>query len=835
MRTLLVALALAVVPIGHAEVTHPPALDWLGDCQHTPITLALDYHLSFGETSLVAFDGQTAVVAWQDPAAPLAVQVFERGADGRWQEAASLTAAQLGGGVPRAVAVSGDSLAIGHTVGLSFALRGRAGWTISQTVPLPFGAGAAQTLDMAGPVTAIGLPNDATYGAGAGAVRLYRREGPAWSLGELIGSPAPGANRAFGASVAIDGNRFAVGEPGKASLAGFGGAAWVFAQTERGWLLEGGVGRPDGTSYVAYGASIDLHGGDLVVGAPEFSGALAKSGKVYRCEKTDGAWGYAASFAAEPVTANERFGSDVQVDGDRIAIGQLQSRPHGWYGVIQIYRRGTKGWQHDSAALPGVPSGGVGKSIALDGDQLLVGAVWAAAALTLDGPDCDADGSADGCEWAGSVDAVGTPFGPIDGSSIASVSMSGLPEASGDVLLSFEGVVPWNNFAKVVVNLNGFQLGKVEIPAFAPCDPLSRNGLFLDRGLFNSLVAPSGTANLTCTFEGLVGSCPSSWWNVRLRYPRAGDAVDRDHNGWLDVCDDCDGDGVPDQFALESGAAADCNGNGRPDACDIAAGDDGDCDGDGVPDRCQFMTGIDGGVGEMGFGGSTTYLRTFMLRELRVSAGKEVLGGIAYRWDAFQPSLDAPPVPATAVGYVMVFDDPDQDGLPDDAVKLAQVAVTPSPNRDGWETFDLPDLWLGPPGTSYFVGIAIQFPTGSQAVFAPCDEVGVPGPPVTWIRIGLANATWPPEWESLAGYTLQSTSGGAWVGTRYGLIRSVTPRGVACIRGTPVGDLDADGDVGPADLAILLGAWGSPGPGDIDEDGVVSATDLALLLGTWTG
>jgi hypothetical protein len=52
-----------------------------------------------------------------------------------------------------------------------------------------------------------------------------------------------------------------------------------------------------------------------------------------------------------------------------------------------------------------------------------------------------------------------------------------------------------------------------------------------------------------------------------------------------------------------------------------------------------------------------------------------------------------------------------------------------------------------------------------------------------------------------------------------------------------VGDLDGDGQIGPADLGILLGAWGTTGaigrPGDLDCDGKVGASDLATLLGAW--
>ena len=51
--------------------------------------------------------------------------------------------------------------------------------------------------------------------------------------------------------------------------------------------------------------------------------------------------------------------------------------------------------------------------------------------------------------------------------------------------------------------------------------------------------------------------------------------------------------------------------------------------------------------------------------------------------------------------------------------------------------------------------------------------------------------------------------------------------------GTCGGDTNGDGVVNAADLAILLGNWGTPGAGDIDGSGTVGAPDLALMLGAW--
>lgn len=54
------------------------------------------------------------------------------------------------------------------------------------------------------------------------------------------------------------------------------------------------------------------------------------------------------------------------------------------------------------------------------------------------------------------------------------------------------------------------------------------------------------------------------------------------------------------------------------------------------------------------------------------------------------------------------------------------------------------------------------------------------------------------------------------------------------VRGSPA-DLNGDGVVNAADLAMLLGSWGpcAACPADLDGDGVVTSADLAALLGSW--
>ncbi len=51
--------------------------------------------------------------------------------------------------------------------------------------------------------------------------------------------------------------------------------------------------------------------------------------------------------------------------------------------------------------------------------------------------------------------------------------------------------------------------------------------------------------------------------------------------------------------------------------------------------------------------------------------------------------------------------------------------------------------------------------------------------------------------------------------------------------GQCVADLTGDGQVGGADLGILLGAWGGAGAGDLNSDGAIDGQDLGAMLGAW--
>ena len=69
----------------------------------------------------------------------------------------------------------------------------------------------------------------------------------------------------------------------------------------------------------------------------------------------------------------------------------------------------------------------------------------------------------------------------------------------------------------------------------------------------------------------------------------------------------------------------------------------------------------------------------------------------------------------------------------------------------------------------------------------------------------------------------------------YGFLGIPTEAGsILTVRTARRADLDGDGFVNSADLALVLGFWGTP-DGDVDGDGTTTASDLAFNLSQWTG
>lgn len=251
-------------------------------------------------------------------------------------------------------------------------------WKVTAEIPTPidpswFGGSIA----LEGDTLAVGAPAAA---ANRGAVIVFHRSAPTtWTQIAKFDSPcADGCN--FGASLAISepmgtGHRLIVGAPNKSNNTG---ASYVFSSSrdEGTWgtlpqELSAGSSAASGDFF---GHSVAISGDRAAVGAPGYDGN--GEGVVYPfVYDAVGAW-----LAQSPLQLNDRvrndyFGESVALKNTTLVVGATgRDAPAIGSGGAYVYTSNAGTWNLQ-AALPGAGVGEtLGESIALTNDSLLIGA-----------------------------------------------------------------------------------------------------------------------------------------------------------------------------------------------------------------------------------------------------------------------------------------------------------------------------------------------------------------------------------------------------------------------------------------------------------------------------
>ncbi|MPZ17680.1 MAG: hypothetical protein GEV06_07200 [Luteitalea sp.] len=275
----------------------------------------------------VAIDGDTVVVgalAEDDVAGESergAAYVFTE-AGGVWTETAKLTASNgteddfFGG----SVAIAGNTVvvsAIGadDTKGAAYVFTEVGGvWT--ETATLTASNGAAY--DWFGISVAIArntIPSTVVVGAIGKAAYVFRRSwwsGTWTETAQLL--PPQVSGGAFGWSVAIDGDRVVVGDPGTSNLGV--GHAFVFLRYGSGWIFDYFVAS-DGSFDNRFGESVAVAGDRVVVGAPyadDYQGAAY----VFSLTATGWTQRKLVSLGRAP---GDDFGRSVAIAGNTLVAG----------------------------------------------------------------------------------------------------------------------------------------------------------------------------------------------------------------------------------------------------------------------------------------------------------------------------------------------------------------------------------------------------------------------------------------------------------------------------------------------------------------------------------
>lgn len=215
----------------------------------------------------------------------------------------------------------------------------------------------------------------------AGVVYVYTRSGDQWIETQVLTAPDASSQGYFGTGLAVDGDTMVIGGYGKTNSVpqSNAGSAYVFTRSGQTWSYAASLVPTDtlnGSDF--YGWSVDLDGDTAVVSAHGRDDKGNFSGAAYVFTGSGSAWTPQAKLLASDGAANDLFGKNVAVSGDRIVVGAYLDVHTVKSGSAYIFKRVAGVWAQEFKLVPadGVANDYFGDSVDIDGTTVVVGARW---------------------------------------------------------------------------------------------------------------------------------------------------------------------------------------------------------------------------------------------------------------------------------------------------------------------------------------------------------------------------------------------------------------------------------------------------------------------------
>ncbi len=225
-----------------------------------------------------------------------------------------------------------------------------------------------RSLALDGERLAVGAPGEGSPGANfAGAVHLYERQAGAWTPVERLAPQRVRSTELFGSSLDLEGDRLAVGAPLAFSHQQ---SAYVFDKTSSGW--QESVLTPANPITAVLGAVLDLRGDALIVGDPS---AATGEGRAWVFEHDAAGWSETAELthAGAPMFGYARAVA-LSEDGKLALVNSQMDAIPTSAGALEVFEKVAGTWQRGEKIEPSRPTfgGAFGKGVSCEGDLALV-------------------------------------------------------------------------------------------------------------------------------------------------------------------------------------------------------------------------------------------------------------------------------------------------------------------------------------------------------------------------------------------------------------------------------------------------------------------------------
>jgi hypothetical protein len=259
--------------------------------------------------------------------------------------------------------------------------RTAAGWT-QRAKLLPANpnefmeAGLASAIDAETRTAVLPARLDDDVATDAGSVGVFREIGGAWTLVEELHAPDAAPGDAFGFRVAIDGDVLAVATPATDAVAESTGSVYVFERGKRGFEFRAKLMAADAAYRDRFGSSVDVEGETIVVGAVGDDNLPpgGDQGAAYVFRRVAGSWTQEAKLVAADRQPLDAFGTSVAIDGGRVVIGAAGAASN--QGAVYLFELAGGAWTETAKFTSPTSNANdrLGASVALRGPLLVAGA-----------------------------------------------------------------------------------------------------------------------------------------------------------------------------------------------------------------------------------------------------------------------------------------------------------------------------------------------------------------------------------------------------------------------------------------------------------------------------
>ena len=186
-----------------------------------------------------------------------------------------------------------------------------------------------------------------------GKVRLYDRRRPAAEPSSILMAPERAWPDGFGFALGGFARHILIGAPEDSETNWGAGRAWLYLETEDGWVIERSFSDPSAETDAAFGHAIAIGEDTIVIGAPRCDKAGRDAGCVFVFERTDHEWTLSTRLVAPDAATADFFGSSLALQGDHLAIGAWGDDDHGEKtGSVWCYEKRDGRWSMRQKIVP---------------------------------------------------------------------------------------------------------------------------------------------------------------------------------------------------------------------------------------------------------------------------------------------------------------------------------------------------------------------------------------------------------------------------------------------------------------------------------------------------